>query len=786
MAGVGSGRVTGNLPSDVTTFVGRRRESTMAKRVLRRTRLLTLTGMAGVGKTRLAVRVATQLRDAFPDGVWLVELAAVSDDTLLAESLADVLGVRDLQGHRCCAMAMLSDYLADKKLLLLLDNCEHLLASCAALTSRLLTAARGLRILATSRQPLSVTGEHLLEVPPMSVPELDPGQPLSPRAIDRHEAVRLFAERAATARPGFVVDATNRDTVARICRRLDGIPLAIELAALRVRALPVGQILAGLDDYLEFLAKGSRVAVPQLQTLRAAIDWSYALCSPLEQQLWARASVFAGGFDLDAAEAVCSGDPIVREDVFELVAALVDKSILTRADYDAPARYRMLEAIRQHGREQLVASSQQAVLRARHRDHYHHLAIRAERAWLGPHEVAWFARLRHEHPNLRAALEFCLTERDQARLGLEITAALLHYWVRSCCLEEGRRWLRRALELDRQPSRQRAKALWVSGWLTLQHADMTTALSLLKQADVLARQLGDEPALAYTTLCLGTAAFFQSDLHRAVALLEDALAHHHALAHPAGAWLALGYLALTTAVLGQPDISVGFSRERLALCDSRGASASRIYPLWGLGLGEWLSGGRQLAGRLIRETIETARDFGDEWAVAHCLETLAWIAGTDGLHMRAARLLGAAHAVWRSTGTPPSGPRYLTSWHDQCEQRARITLGDKQFGAAFRQGTRFGIDHAVDYALVEPVGTTTTVAHAVIPYHRPALLTRRERQVAELRSKGLSTEDIAATLLIAPHAAEGHLHRILIKLGLTDRAQLAAWITEHLPPSDDQ
>ncbi|WP_043726624.1 LuxR C-terminal-related transcriptional regulator [Kutzneria sp. 744] len=785
MAGVGSGRVAGNLPGEVTSFVGRRRESAAAKRVLRRARLVTLTGMAGVGKTRLAVRVAAQLRDAFADGVWLVELAALTDDALLPQTLAEVLGIRDQHGQRS-VMAVLTDYLADKQLLLVLDSCEHLLDSCAALTGRLLAAAWGLRILTTSRQALSVAGEHLLEVPPLSVPDPNRGQPLTTRASTCHEAVRLFAERAATARPGFVVNAANRATIARICRRLDGIPLAIELAALRVRALSVSEILTGLDDYLEFLAEGSRVAVPRLQTLRAAIDWSFALCSPLEQLLWARASVFVGGFDLEAAEAVCSVDPITQHEVFDLVAALVDKSVLTRTDYGAPARYRMLEAIRQHGRERLAASSQQRVQRARHRDHYHHLATRAEGEWLGPHELEWFAWLRREHPNLRAALEFCLTEPGQARAGLEITTALLHYWVRSCSLEEGRRWLRRALELDPQPSLQRAKALWVKGWLTLQHADMTTALSLLEQARVLAHQLSDESVLAYTTLCLGTAAFFQNDLNHAVALLEDALAHHHALGDPAGAWLALGYLALATAVLGEPDLSVGFSRERLDLCDSLGASVSRIYPLWGLGLGEWISGDRQQGSRLIRETIPAAQHFGDEWAVAHCLETLAWIAGADGLHTRAAWLLGATHPVWRSTGTPPSGPRYLASWHDQCERGARSVLGDKQFSAAFRQGARFSIDHAVEYALAEPGETTTTVPPAVTPNHRPAILTRRERQVAELASQVLSIKVIAATLLIAPRAAEGHLHRILTKLGLTDRTQLAAWITEHPPPTDNQ
>ena len=286
--------------------------------------------------------------------------------------------------------------------------------------------------------------------------------------------MRLFVERAALARPGLAVDASNRATVVRICRRLDGIPLAIELAALRVRAMPVTEIETGLDDYLEFLAAGSRVTMSRLQTLRAAIDWSHGLCSLLEQWLWARASVFAGGFDLDAAEAVCCGQGIDREDIFELVAALVDKSILTRThdDADTPARYRMLETIRHYGEEQLALSGRLTVVRAWHRDHYRHLATRAEQEWLGPNELAWFARLRREHANLRAALEFCLTVPGQAWAGLEIAADLLHYWVRSCTHTEGRYWLDRALALDPQPSPHRAKALRTGSWLALLQADL--------------------------------------------------------------------------------------------------------------------------------------------------------------------------------------------------------------------------------------------------------------------------------------------------------------------------
>jgi len=765
----------GNLPGEATSFVGRWRETAQAVRVLRRARLVTLTGVAGVGKTRLAVRVATRVREAFPDGVWLVELVALAEDRLLAPSLAAVLGIHDQQGQRS-ATGMLADYLRDKELLLVLDNCEHLTDACAALTGTLLAAAPGLRILATSRHSLQVTGEHLIEVPPLSTP--DPQRPMTPRSIARHDAVRLFTERAAVALPGFTLDAGNRAAVVRICQRLDGIPLAIELAALRVRALSATEILTGLDDYLEFLAASSRIAVPRLEALRAAIDWSFALCSGAEQQLWARASVFAGGFDLDTAEAVCGGKGIAREGVLDLVAGLVDKSVLTRTDYGAAARYRMLEAIQQYGAERLARSGDQAAVRVRHRDYYRWLVTRAEREWLGPNELEWFASLRREQPNLRAALEYCLTEPGQARAGVEIAGALLHYWVRSCSVSEGRYWLDRALALDPEPSAHRAKALWVDCWLALLQADMTTGQSLLDQARGLAHQLGDESALAHTTLCCGMAAFVQDDPHRAVTLFEDGLAHQHVLGDPSGVWIALFYLILATALCGEPDRTVAFGHECLTLCDTRGAYPSRIYPLWGLGLARWVSGDRQEAGRLLREAILTARQFDERWALAHCLERLVWIAEADGRHDRAARLLGAAHTAWRSTGMP-SGPRYLAPAHDRCEQDVRTALEDEEFTAAFQHGMRLTLEQAIECALDAAGERTIATGPASAPADLPATLTRRERQVAELASRGLSNRDIAAELSIAERAADGHIQRILTKLGLTERAQLTAWITAH-------
>jgi non-specific serine/threonine protein kinase len=706
---VGSSRQVGNLPDEVTSFVGRRRETAHAVRLVRTARLLTLTGVAGVGKTRLALRVAAQAREVFPDGVWLVELATLTDGNLLPQTLADVLGIRD-QLH-APSVRMLADHLADKQLLLVLDNCEHLVDASAVLVSELLAAVPGLRVLATSRQALGAVGEQLLEVRPLPVPNSE--RPTTTRAVARHDAVRLFTERAAAARPGFTVNACNGATIARICRRLDGIPLAIELAAPRVRTMSATEILTGLDDYLAFLTTGTGNALPHLRPLRAAINWSFALCSPPEQQLWARASVFAGEFDLDAAEAVCGGQDIAREDVLDLVTALVDKSVLTRTPDDTGdlARYRMLAAIRYYGQEHLDSSHHLIATRIRHRDHYLGLAILSEQEWLGPNELTWFTRLRHEHANLRAALEFCTTHPDQTRTGLEITAALWHYWIRSCTHTEGRYWLDRALRLAPEPSTQRARALGVSGWLALMQADMTTARSLLEQSWELAHQVADELAVARTTLGLGVAAFNQNDHQNAIPLLQDARTRHQTLDDPTGVWLALLYLAAATAVLGNTDQSIMFSEECLALCDTRGAHPSRLYALSGLGLSRWLSGERQEARRLIREGLPAARRFDDRWILAHYLEMSAWITAADGHDARAARLLGAANAVWRSTGMPPSGPRYLAPSHDHCEHAVRHALGDKQFTASFQHGTRFTVDQAIDHALADTGETAAPPPH---------------------------------------------------------------------------
>ncbi|WP_020574124.1 ATP-binding protein, partial [Actinopolymorpha alba] len=340
----------GNLPADSTSFVGRRTEQAEIKRLLSRSRLVTLTGVGGVGKTRLALRVAAGLQRAFPDGAWLVDLARLSDPRLLGQAVVEALEIRESSPRD--PMGILSDHLRQRRLMMVLDNCEHLLEECAVLADRLLRAAPYVQILATSRQALNLPTEQTMAVPPLSLPEQDGGIPSVP-TLEQFEAVALFTERATAAHRHFILSEDNKDAVVGICQRLEGIPLAIELAAARLRSLSPEQILERLDDRYRLLTAGPKNVAPRHQTLRALIDWSYDLCTPAEQRFWARSAIFAGSFDLAATEAVCADDT-QPEDVIDLVTELIDKSILVREEHAGQARYRQLDLIRQYGRHRLT------------------------------------------------------------------------------------------------------------------------------------------------------------------------------------------------------------------------------------------------------------------------------------------------------------------------------------------------------------------------------------------------------------------------------------------------
>ncbi|WP_326820695.1 ATP-binding protein [Streptosporangium sp. NBC_01756] len=763
------------LPAEVTSFVGRRHEVAEARRLLCDARLVTLTGVGGVGKTRLALRVAAEVGRSFRDGVWLVELSRLSGPELLVQAVTEAMKIQVHSSRP--PMEILTDHLRDKQALLILDNCEHLLPDCAVMAETLTRSTSVVRIIATSRQPLGVAGEQTMAVPTLSVSAPGILRP-SVKSLAQRDAIRLFVERARAVLPDFALTEENRDTVEGICRRLDGIPLAIELAAVRLRALSAEQLLARLDDRFRLLTSGPRTALPRQQTLRALIDWSHDLCTEQEQLLWARVSVFADGLDLEAAEEVCAGEGIDREEVADLVIGLVDKSILVRDDRPSDhsvVRYRLLETVRQYGRERLVARGQEAALRRRHRDYYRKLAAEAYAQRFGPSQVAWFNRLRLEHANLRGALECCFTEPKDVAAGLEMTADLLYHWITSYYLAEGRGWLDKGLLAYTEPGEIRARALWAGSWLAVIQADVTSATVMLQEARMLGERLGQRTIVAYAALYSGMVAMYRGDVESAIPLYEEAVALHRAAGDPMGLALGLIRLSLAHSFRGDSPLAVATGEECLALCAAHGENWHRAYMMMALGIEIWRQGDARRAVELEKESLRFNRSIDDLLGVGINLEVLAWIAAAQNRYQRAAKLLGILDAVWRTIKAPLSGYGHLIGYHDECESRTRSALGEQAFDTAVRQGAAIPYPEALSFALEERASTAGTPSEE---NGEPSPLTRRETEIARLVAQGLSNKDIAAALVISQRTAEGHIEHILNKLGFHSRAQVAVWIGE--------
>ncbi|MEU7746012.1 LuxR C-terminal-related transcriptional regulator [Nonomuraea sp. NPDC049158] len=768
----------GWLPAEVTSFVGRRHEVADVKTLLSASRTVTLIGVGGVGKTRLALRVGLEVRRAFRDGVWLVELASLEDPELLAQVVAEALEIRD---HTTCPpLQVLVGHLRDKQTLVILDNCEHLVHECAVVADTLLRAAPELRILATSRQTLGISGEQMLPVPTLPLPDSDrPG--ISAEVLMQCDGVRLFTERARAVLPTFAVTEDNRDLVLRICRRLDGLPLAIELAAVRLRALSLQQLHDRLDDRFRLLTAGSRATLPRHQTLRAMIDWSFGLCSEREQQVWERASVFAGTLDLEAAEAVCSGDGISREEIIDLVMGLVDKSVFLREEHGRVVRYRLLDTIRQYGRERLTASGQESALQRRHRAYYRALAARAHAQLFGPSQVAWFDRLQLEHANLRTALDSFYGDPAEVRAGLGMAADLLYHWITSYYLGEGRRWLDRGLAMDTEPSEVRARALWANSWLAIIQADITAASTMLEESRILGELLGDELVRGYVALYSGMIAMYRGDTEMAIELYEEAAARHRSTENPVGLALALIRLSLAHSYLGDSSQAISLGDDCLAVCDTFGEGWHKAYTMMALGVEVWRQGDLRRATELEKESLVFNRSLDDPLGVGVNLEVLAWIAETEQHYGRAARLLGILETVWSSIGAPLSGYGHLVRYHDECESRTRAALGDAAFDTEVKRGARLSYDEALGYALQEEPPQDEKAEKG-----EPARLTRRETEIAGLVAQGMTNKQIAAALVIAPRTAEGHIEHILNKLGFNSRAQIAVWVGDRARAADGE
>jgi predicted ATPase/serine/threonine protein kinase/DNA-binding NarL/FixJ family response regulator len=760
----------GNLPLQLTSFVGRRRELTEARRLLSVSRLVTLTGIGGVGKTRLALRVAADARRVFDNGVWLVELGQLRDPELLAEVIATALRVRDQSAR--AVQDVLVEYLAERRLLLVLDNCEHLIEAAAALAATLLRTCPELRILATSREQLGIGGEAAMRVPPMTVPDPDHA---SLQGLPQYEAVTLFVERAAAAVPEFELTEDNKSAVARICARLEGLPLPLELAAVRLRAMTAEQIAQRLTERYRTLTVGNRGTPTRQQTLRLCIDWSYELCTASEQQLWGRLSVFAAGFELDAAEGVCAGD-LSPDELLDVLASLVDKSILIREEPGAVVRYRLLETLREYGREKLQQTDEYPALQCRHRDWYEQLAVRAEADWISSRQLEWIDRLSRELPNLREAMQFSLTApgEDHAEAGLRIATVLYPLWWSRGLLSEGRRWLDRALSLTPPPpTAERVMALYADSLLAGVQGDLPAALALTEQEREITAQLGDARAGALLAHSAGRLALFSGDLPVAIERFEQALEEFRAegdLHRQIGTLQGLG---LACGLFGDTARAVTCQEEVLALTEARGESEYRARSVWILALMVWQQDDSARAVGLLEEGLRLTRLTDDPVGGAWCLQALAWIAADERRAQRAAVLLGATETLRKVMGTAPVLVPNLRTHQEHCERYTRRALGERAFEAAVRRGRNMSFEDAVTYALDEQTPVPAPQAASAA-----ASLTRRERQVADLVAQGLTNKAIAARLVIAQRTAQGHVEHILTKLGFTSRAQIAAWIAE--------
>ncbi|MFC9838490.1 protein kinase [Rhodococcus sp. NPDC127530] len=756
-----SGR-TGGLPLELTSFVDRRTELAEATNLLATSRLVTLTGIGGVGKTRLAVRVATKAQRNFSDGVTLVELAELLDDSLLAGVVAAALGLRD-QSARPSHEALV-DFLAPRDLLLVLDNCEQVVAAAAKLAETLLRACPRLRILATSREPLGIGGETALLIPPLPVPDPDH----LPKGLPRNDAVTLFAERGAAAVPGFELTEDNKVTIARICQRLDGLPLPIELAAARLRAMTPDQILQRLTDRYLLLTRGSRDAPSRQQTLRMCIDWSYDLCTPVERRMWAQLSVFAGSFELEAAEQVCDGDDAV--DLLDTVTFLVDKSILTREESGSAVRFRMLETLRAYGREKAQETGDYTELRRRHRDWCERLAVEAESDWISSRQLALIAKLGREQPNIREALEFCVSDNPDS--GVRIAAALYPYWLSRGLFSEGRRWLDRLLARQpSEPTSDRAKALYAGAVLAGVQGDIPASDTLAEEAQALAARTTDPVVRAHIDHAIGYAALFGGRLPDARAHLEKA-AQVFTARNDVFEVAAVVGLGMTHDLLNDTERAIECHERILAITEAQGESVYRSYSLWALAVAVWRLGERARAVRILGQALQLDRRVNDRLNASVCVQALAWIAADEQNMDRAVVLMGAAEALTLSVGSSTVLVPGLSVYQDECERRTREAMSGQAFAAAHRKGAALGFDAAVSYALGEQVSPSSTSSG---PSPKP---TKREREVAALIAEGLTNKEIAARLVISPRTAQGHVEHLLTKLGFNSRAQIAAWVVE--------
>ena len=822
-----------NLPVFLTSFIGRGREIAEAKRLLSTSRLLTLTGPGGCGKTRLATFVAAELGSEHTDGAWFVDLAPLSDPDLVAPTLISTLGVGEQAGRS--PLEILSEYLEIRELILILDNCEHLVGECARIVEDLLKACPQVRILATSREALNIPGELVWIVPSLSTPPApigrDPGADVA--ALLEFDAVRLFLSRAAAGAPDLTLTEGNAASVADICRRLEGMPLAIELAAAQVRSLPVEQIADRISSQEPFhlLTRGSRTAPARHQTLEATLDWSYALLAEVEKSVLQRLSVFAGGCSLEAAEAVCSGSIAAEGDILGLLSSLVEKSLLVVEAPHGRARYHQLETIRQYAQRRLRESGAAVEVHRRHMEYFLAWTEEAAPNLPSPAQLDWLDRFEEEHDNVRTALAWSRSAADGWEEGLRLAGAAARFWRLHGHIREGRSHVVAALaKAEGRPplvSAPRARALFWAGELAYLQSDYLEARQSLEESLAIWRELGlahkagvaealamlgevatelgdyaTAPALFEQSLAiwteledlqgigdmlmqLGWAGMRTGNYEQASAQLGECLAFIRKGGNPTHLAMALSGMGEVAIRQGQYDRAVPFLEESLALSREQGDKWGMGTTLGSLGWVALARGDFPSMRSLIGDSLDLRMETGDRGGGAWCLEKLAAAAALladratprlrSELFLRACRIFGAAaaqRAPRKSVIDPVDQPEY-----ERTLSILRSALGESPFLVAWEEGHAMPLAETVAYALEDPVPAemVSSLGPARVTKERYGGLTTREREVAALIAQGKSNREIAQSMVVGIRTAETYVTRILNKLGFDTRVQIATW-----------
>jgi predicted ATPase/DNA-binding CsgD family transcriptional regulator len=754
-------RRPGNLPAEATSFIGRRRELAELRKKLAAARLVSLVGPGGVGKTRLAI--PTDLTRGFRDGAWLVELAEVRDPALVGNAALAALDLRDQAATE--PRALLLSYLQDKELLLVVDNCEHLLGAAALLVTDVLKAAPGVRVIATSREPLSVPGEHVLPIPPLELPRAQADESLD--QLRQNESVELFTERASAASGRFELTASNRAAVVDLCRRLDGLPLAIELAAVRTRVLSVEQILDRLSDRFGLLTGGSRAALPRHQTLRTTIEWSHDLLGPDERTLLRRLCVFAGRFALEDVESVCASDDVPAAHVLDVLSSLVDKSLVMRADTPGPASYRLHETMREFAALELQEAGEEEVVEKRCVEYY---LSRCRRSEEGARHglVEWLGWMNLEIDNIRSVLRRCLIHADISS-GMDLATSLRWYWA-TRATTEGVQWLDELLATGLGDPEPQARAQYLRGFLAVLLIDPTAATPALEQAAAADREAGRLRPLAPSLSMASIAANMAGDRAAARRLLDEAQIVTSGLDDVPATLALLQARSLDGFFGGDLEAASSASSEGVRLSRQVGDLYTLKVWLMNLGTVALIAGDLAASKPLFAEALRIAHQIDDRVQLSYLLDALGCHAAGSGQARLAAQLLGAADTV--RTGAGNRVMPFLAPLVAQAKASAIAAIGATRFEAEVKAGSRLSRDAAVRLALGEP----GHVAVAASDSAGAGLLAKREAEVARLVADGLSNKEIGARLFISEHTVDSHVRSILNKLGVNSRAQIAAWM----------